>query len=198
MPNCTLTIVSPIVVTSYPYVYILPFSEDALNIMKPLAEWIRKQTPEWTDEERYDWISTLHSWMVPACLFGFVFIENVFVRFFILVIQVITIVTEFAFRECIITLVEKEFSEREWDDLFMKLFKALGWNITRPEKMTFNIGLNAGLLFVFLLVLLRKSLLWILGISGIAVTALPTLVLFSKALHPPDIAELPLPQIHLV
>jgi hypothetical protein len=161
--------------------------------MKPLADKIREWTPDWTDEERYNWISTVHSWMVPACLFGFLFIDNVFVRFLILVIQVITIVTEFAFRECIITLVEKEFSDREWDDLFMRLFKALGWNITRPEKMTFNIGLNAGVLFVFLLVLLRESFLWILGISGLAVTALPTLAWFSTTFHPAKIAVLPLP-----
>lgn len=164
--------------------------------MKALADWIRNVTPEWTDEERYHWISTVHSWMVPACLFGFLFIDNVIVRFVILVIQVITIVTEFAFRECIITLVEKEFSPREWDDLFMRLFKALGWDITRPEKMTFNIGLNAGVLFVFLLVLLRESLLWILGISGIAVTALPTLALFSRYLHPAQ--TVPMPLLHSV
>lgn len=169
------------------------FRNVRVKTMKALADWIRKITPDWTDDDRYRWISTVHSWMVPACLFGFLFIENVFVRFLILVIQVVTIVTEFAFRECIITLVEKEFSAKEWDDLFMRLFKALGWEITRPEKMTFNIGLNAGVLFVFLLVLLRESLLWVVGISGIAVTALPTLALFSKYLHPGQTVLLPPP-----
>lgn len=150
--------------------------------MKPLADWIREWTPDWTDDQRYHWISTVHSWMVPACLFGFFFLPNPIFRFFVLVMQVVTITTEFAFRECIITLVEKEFSHREWDDIAMKTFKALGWNMTRSEKMTFNIGLNVGVLLAFVLVLLRESILWMVGVSGLVVTALPSVVWFSTIL----------------
>lgn len=151
--------------------------------MKPLADWIREWTPEWTDDQRYHWISTAHSWMVPLSLIGFFFVTNPVFRFLVLVMQVIAIVTEFAFRECIITLVEKEFSDRQWDDIAMRTFKALGWTMTRSEKMTFNIGLNVGVLFVFLLVLLRESILWIVGVSGLVVTALPSVMWLSTILH---------------
>lgn len=159
--------------------------------MKAIAEWIRVQTPGWSDEDRYRWISTLHSWLVPICLFVFFFVDNVVLRFLVLCIQLIALVTEFAFRECLITLVEKEFSDSHWDDLFATLFRALGWEITRSEKMTFNIGLNAGIFFVFLVVLLRESLMWVVGISGLAVTALPSLVWFSIALPSLKTSQLP-------
>lgn len=159
--------------------------------MKVLADWIRDWTPDWTDEERYRWISTLHSWMVPICLFIFFFTNSVVLRFLVLCIQLITLVTEFAFRECLITLVEREFSDTSWDDLFAKLFKELGWEITRSEKMTFNIGMNSGILFVFIMVLLRESVLWLVGIAGLAVTALPSLAWLSTVLPSLQTAVLP-------
>ena len=165
--------------------------------MKPLAEWIRVWTPEWTDEERYLLISKLHSWM-PAFLIAFVVFQTVPLRVLICFIQVLTVTTQLAVRDCVITLVEKEFVDTSWDDIFTRMFHSIGWTITRSEKMTFNIGMNLGILVVFGLFLLKESILWMVGFAGVTVTALPTLVLFSKALHPPDIAELPLPRIHPV
>ena len=90
------------------------------------------------------------------------------------------------------TMVEKEFSDSHWDDLFAKALKAYGYEVTRPEKMMFNIGLNLGLLIMMILILLRQSILWV---SGIFVSTLPSLALLSKVLHSPQISELPLPQI---
>jgi hypothetical protein len=156
--------------------------------MKPVADWIRTWTPDWTDEDRYNWVSAFHAWMLPVCLAGGFLVQNWVVRMAILVIQVITILTEFYFRECLITRVEKEFSQKSWDDVVTRTFKALGWQMTRNEKMTFNIGINVGILIAFLIVLLRESLLWLVGVASISVTALPFLAWFSKVRPLPEIA----------
>ena len=165
--------------------------------MKPLAEWIRKQTPEWTDETRHACISWFHKLLQPSCLIGFIFIENVIVRWIALFWIFQTAITQLTLRRCAIRWVERRFSKKPYVDILSKLFRIVGWNVTRSEKMTFNIGLNIGVLIVFSLLLLKENILWMVGLASVAVTALPTLVLFSKALHPPDNAELHLPQIHL-
>ena len=159
--------------------------------MKEIADWIRNCTPDWTDEQRYKVIVRIHTWLPLVCLFLFVFTDSVIIRFFTLCLQLITLGSEFLLRDCFVTMVEREFSDSNWDDMFAKLFKALGWEITRPEKMTFNIGLNSGLLIMTILIMLRQSFLWILGFTGIAVTALPTLAWFSKVPHLPEIVVLP-------
>jgi hypothetical protein len=97
-----------------------------------------------------------------------------------------TLFTEFALQDCIVTMVEKEFSDTTWDDLFAKFLKWGGYTVTRPEKMMFNIGLNLGLLIMMVLILLRQSILWIVGI---AVTVLPSLALLSTIPPLPEIAS---------
>lgn len=148
--------------------------------MKHIADLIRKQTPNWTDKDRYTWLSTLHSWLIPLCLVSFIFINNWIVRLFILVMQTITIVTEFFFKDCLITMVEKEFSHETWDDLAEKVFKNLGWKLRRKEKMAFNIGINMGVLLVFIMILLKESLLWILGFAGISLSTVFVFILKGK------------------
>jgi uncharacterized protein involved in cysteine biosynthesis len=148
--------------------------------MKHIAEFIRKLTPNWTDKDRYNWLSTLHSWLIPLCLISFIFINNWIVRSFILVMQTITVVTEFFFKDCLITMVEKEFSSETWDDLAEKLFKNLGWKLRRKEKMAFNIGINVGVLLVFILLLLKESLLWMVGFAGISLSTVFVFILKGK------------------
>lgn len=140
--------------------------------MKLVADFLRTCTPTWTDKDRYKWLSMIHSWLVPICLFLFLFIHNPALRFIILLIQVTTILTEFFFKECLITMVEKEFSEETWDDIANKIFKANGWDLTRPEKMSFNIGINVGVFLVFVLLLLKESMLWMVGLAGITIPSL--------------------------
>jgi hypothetical protein len=156
--------------------------------MKSVADWIRSQTPEWTDEQRYRVVSWVHSWGPPVCLALFVFTNNVVVRFLVLLLELATLVSEFVLQDCIVTMVEKEFSDTTWDDLFATFLKAGGYSVTRSEKMMFNIGLNTGLLIMMILVLLRQSVLWVLGFTGIAVSALPSLVWFSTIQSSPGIA----------
>lgn len=160
--------------------------------MKAVADWIRERTPTWTDEQRYSLVSAVHSWAPPVCLLLFVFTDSIPMRFIVLCLELVTLVSEFVLQDCIVTMVEKEFSDSSWDDLFAQFLKMGGYTVTRPEKMMFNIGLNLGILIMMVLILLRQSVLWVVGITGIAFTALPSLMLFSKSLPLTGIAELPL------
>lgn len=77
-------------------------------------------------------------------------------------------------------MVEKEFSDETWDDVANKMFKLNGWDLTRPEKMAFNIGINVGVLLVFVLVLLRESMMWMIGFAGISIATLPSIMIYSS------------------
>jgi len=144
--------------------------------MKPIADWIREQTPGWTDDDRYRWVSRIHSWGPPVCLLLFVFTDNIPLRFLTLCLIVVTLVSEFVLRDCIVTMVEREFSDSTWDDVFQWAFRQSGWELTRPEKMALNIGLNSGFLILVLLMLLRQSVLWL---AWIPISAIPVLGLLS-------------------
>lgn len=154
--------------------------------MNSVADWIRDSTPGWTDEDRYRLLSKLHSHVPPVCLVLFVFTESPLARVLSLGLVIFTLSSEFLMRECILSLLEQEFSDSTWDDLFSKTTKALGWTLTRSEKMTFNIGLNLGLLIMMTLMLLRQSLLW-----SFPILVLLSLVLFSKGLRSEETAESP-------
>jgi hypothetical protein len=152
--------------------------------MKPIADWIRDQTPGWTDDARYTLVSRIHSWGPPVCLLLFVFTDNLAIRFLTLCLVVTTLLSELMLRDCLVTLVEREFSDSTWDDLFQWGIRQTGWELTRPEKMALNIGLNSGFLILIVLMLLRESVLWMVGITGLAVSAIPALGLLSRV-HPP-------------
>jgi len=162
--------------------------------MKSIAEWIRDRTPTWSDDDRYLWVSRIHSWGPPVCLLLFVFTENAVVRFLTLCLIVTTLVSEFVLRDCIVTMVEREFSDSTFDDVFDWVFRQSGWDLTRPEKMALNIGLNSGFLILALLMLLRQSVLWI---AWVPLSALPTLGLLSITPLPRGSGGLPGPQIPL-
>jgi hypothetical protein len=152
--------------------------------MKPIADWIRDQTPGWTDDARYTLVSRIHSWGPPVCLLLFVFTDNLAIRFLTLCLVVTTLLSELVLRDCLVTMVEREFSDSTWDDLFQWGIRQTGWELTRPEKMALNIGLNSGFLILIVLMLLRESVLWMVGFTGLAVSAIPALGLLSRV-HPP-------------
>jgi len=162
--------------------------------MTSVAEWIRDRTPGWSDEGRYRVVSAIHTWVPPISLVLFVFTDNVIVRFFTVCLLVLTLVSEFVLRDCLVTMVEREFSDSTWDDVFDSVFRQSGWDLTRPEKMALNIGLNTGLLLLVVLMLLRQSVLWI---AWLPLSAIPTLGFLSTTLPLPGSAGLPLPQIPL-
>ena len=152
--------------------------------MKPIADWIRDQTPGWTDDARYTLVSRIHSWGPPLCLILFVFTDNMALRFFTLVLVLATLLSELMLRECLVTMVEREFSDSTWDDLFQWGIRQTGWELSRSEKMALNIGLNSGFLILVVLMLLRESVLWMVGITGLAVSAIPALGLLSRVRLP--------------
>jgi hypothetical protein len=160
--------------------------------MKSVADWIRVRTPDWTDQQRYRWLSTFHAWILPAILVCGFFVQSWGVRFLILIVQIVTIVTEFYFRDCLITMIEKEFSKQSWDDVVTRAFKNAGWPMTRGEKMTFNIGINAGVLITFLIMLMRESVLWIVPIVLLGFSALPILAWFARETPTPSIVSVDL------
>lgn len=154
--------------------------------MESAANQIRDWTPGWTDEERYRLISKLHSHVPAVCIVLFVFSDNPLLRVLALSLVIFTLSSEFILRDCILSQLEQEFSDTTWDDLFSKATKASGWVLTRPEKMTFNIGLNLGLFLMMTLVLLRQSLIW-----SFPILVLLSLVLFSRGRRSPEIAAPP-------
>lgn len=153
--------------------------------MKPVADWIRERTPGWSDETRYRVVSFIHTWVPPVCLVLFVFTESILLRFVTLCLLVLTLVSEFVLRDCLVTMVEREFSESTWDDVFDWAFRTSGWELSRSEKMALNIGLNTGFLVLGVLMLLRQSILWV---AWIPASALPALGLLATALRPPQTA----------
>ena len=155
--------------------------------MKPIADWIRDRTPGWTDEGRYQVVSFIHTWVPPVCLLGFVFTDNLIVRFLTMCLLVLTVVSEFVLRDCLVTMVEREFSDSTWDDVFDSTFRQSGWQLTRSEKMALNIGLNTGFLVLGVLMLLRQSVLWI---AWLPASVLPALGLLTIHLPTPGTAGL--------
>ena len=151
--------------------------------MKDIAEFIRNATPGITDEERHRVVSFLHTWFPVVSLLLLVFTESVIFKLIALVFLVAVIVTEIVYRDCIWTQLEKEFSDKSGTNLGVRLLQAFGWEISKSEKLTFNIGFACGLLVMTVLMLLRESALWMLGITGIGFTALQTLM-WSSITHP--------------
>jgi hypothetical protein len=160
--------------------------------MKSIADWIREQTPGWTDETRYRALSWAHTLLEPVVLLG---ITSSSFQLLVFTLQLFVVFSQFLLRECLLTLIEREFAEAPCTDLFATLFAALGWTITRSEKMTFNIGFNCGLLLLNALLLLQRSVLWGLWmVAGVLIASL-ALALLARAHPPPDIDESPPSQI---
>ena len=159
--------------------------------MKKVADWIREWSPDWTDEERYKVIRLFHLWELPLSPILFVFFDNMILRFVLLMIGGISVITNVFLRDCYMTMLEREFSQSSWDDAVDIMFRNAGWELNRSEKIALVIGTISGMFIMSLLILLRQSILWIVGFTGIAVTVLPTLAWFSKVPHLPEIVVLP-------
>ena len=160
--------------------------------MEDVAAGIRTLTPGVTDEERYRVISFLHTWFPILSVLLLVFTESIVFKLVALVFLILVVVTEIAYRDCIWTQLEKEFSDKPGANLGSKLLHMVGWDITRSEKMTLNIGFACGILVMAVLMLLRESALWMLGITGVGFTALQTLM-WSSTSHP--ILQISLPPL---
>ena len=152
--------------------------------MKPVADWIRRQTPDWTDEERYETLTFWHRLLQPGTIAGFVF-GSPLVRFCILLFHSIVIITQIAYRDCLIYRVEREFSNKKVKTAVSYLLRALGLHtLKQSEKTMFTAGLNTGVLVMFIVILLQESVLWMVGFAVIVFTVPPILMWFSTILPP--------------
>lgn len=159
--------------------------------MKHVADWIREQTPEWTDDQRYHTLAFWHKLLQPGTIAGFIWGPS-WVRFLILVLHVIVIVTQIAYRDCLIYRVERELSNKKIQTVVSYLFQLIGMNsLSRSEKMMFTAGVNAGILIMFGVILLQESVLWMVGFAALVFTVPPILMWCSTILHPPETASPP-------
>jgi hypothetical protein len=159
--------------------------------MKHVADWIRKQTPDWTDNERYETISFWHKLLSPGTIVGFLF-GPAWLRFLILVFHSIVIITQVLYRDCLIYRVERELSNKKIRTVVSHLFRLLGLNtLTSTEKMMFTAGMNTGILIMFVIVLLQESVMWTVGFAMVVFTVPPVLWWFSTVLPPLETASQP-------
>ena len=159
--------------------------------MKHVADWIRARTPDWTDEQRYHTLAFWHKLLQPGTIAEFIWGSS-WVRFAILVLHVIVIVTQIAYRDCLIYRVERELSNKKIQTVVSYLFQLIGMNsLSRSEKMMFTAGVNAGVLIMFGVILLQESVLWMVGFAALVFTVPPILMWCSTALPPLESASPP-------
>jgi hypothetical protein len=159
--------------------------------MKHVADWIRKQTPTWTDDERYETLTFWHKLLQPGTIAGFLF-GPAWMRFLILVLHSIVILTQVAYRDCLIYRVEREFSNKKIKTAVSYLLRGLGLHtLKQSEKSMFTAGLNTGVLIMFVIILLQESLLWTVGVALVVFTVPPILWWFSTVLPPLETASQP-------
>ena len=161
--------------------------------MKHVADWIRRHTPEWTDSQRYETLSFWHKLLSPGTIAGFMLGPG-WVRFLILVLHSIVIITQVVYRDCLIYRVERELSNKKIRTVLSQILRVLGLNtLTPPEKMMFTAGLNTGVLIMFVMILLQESVMWMVGVALVVFTVPPILWWFSTIL-PPLETSLPPPR----
>jgi hypothetical protein len=152
--------------------------------MKNVADWIRTQTPGWTDEERYKTILFSHNLLQPGTIACFIW-GSPWLRFVMIVLHVIVIFTQIVYRDCLIYRVEREFTNKKIKTMVSRFLQLIGLDtITRGEKSMFTAGLNTGVLVMVIILLLQESLLWTVGFAAI-VFIVPPILMWSSTILPP-------------
>jgi hypothetical protein len=120
--------------------------------MKDVAEYLRWVTPFFNDTQRYKVLSWFHVLIQIVILIAFFFSGSLILRIIVLLVISGSIITELYYRECILSLIEREFSSESWDDILDDLFERFDWKLKREEKVIgftcFNIGIFL-MLFLF-------------------------------------------------
>ena len=159
--------------------------------MKHVADWIRGWTPDWTDDQRYETLTFWHRLLQPGTIAGFLW-GPTWMRFLILVLHSIVILTQIAYRDCLIYRVEREFSSKKIKTAVSYLLRALGLHtLKQSEKTMFTAGLNTGVLVMFCIILLQESVMWMVGFAALVFTVPPILMWFSTVLPPLETASVP-------
>jgi hypothetical protein len=117
--------------------------------MKELAEFIRFLTPFLSDIQRYKYISGVHLYFQIFLVIVFFVTKNIIIKIVVLVIITFSIFLELCWKDCPITILEREFHSETWDDILDIIFKTSGWTITRSEKIVGFTCFNVGILISF-------------------------------------------------
>lgn len=117
--------------------------------MKEVAEFIRFLSPFLSDIQRYKYISGFHLYFQIFLVIVFFAIKSSLVRLLILIIIASSIWLELYWKDCPITILEREFHSETWDDILDVIFKNFEWKITRSEKIVGFTCFNIGVLISF-------------------------------------------------
>jgi hypothetical protein len=117
--------------------------------MKDIAEFIRFLTPTLTDKDRYSYISNFHLYLQLFTVFVFFYVKNPIVNVFILCFIAFAIYIEISYKDCPISILEREFHNETWDDILDLIFKFFDWKIARNEKVVGFICFNIGIFIAF-------------------------------------------------
>jgi hypothetical protein len=117
--------------------------------MKDVADFIRYLTPSLNDKQRFTYISNIHAFLQTGIVFSFFYFESIAVKLLILVILGISIYVEIYYKECPLSILEREFHNETWDDILDMLFKYFNWKITHDQKIVGFICFNTGIFIVF-------------------------------------------------
>jgi hypothetical protein len=98
--------------------------------MKDLADFIRFLTPNLT-------------------AFLFFYCKSIFIKLLVLCFIAFSIYTEIIYKECPISILEREFHNETWDDILDMIFKWFGWKVPRNEKVVGFICFNIGIFLAF-------------------------------------------------
>jgi hypothetical protein len=117
--------------------------------MKEFAEFLRFLTPFLTDIQRYKYISGFHLYFQIFLVVVFFLIKNITTKLLVLCIIAGSIWLELCWKDCPVTILEREFHSETWDDILDVIFKTFEWKITRSEKIVGFTCFNIGVLISF-------------------------------------------------
>lgn len=104
------------------------------------AGGVRTITPGLSDEFRHKLLYYFHKSLIPLGFGAFIWVP--ILRWVIIGLFGLAIVSEFYFKDCYFYFIEQEFCKVDIPDLPEHVFNMFGWNITGREKMAFTIGSN--------------------------------------------------------
>ena len=126
--------------------------------MKELAEFIRILTPFLTDIQRYKYISGFHLYFQIFLVIVFFATKYIPIKILVLIIIAGSIWLELCWKDCPVTILEREFHSETWDDILDVIFKTSSWTITRSEKIVGFTCFNIGVLISFSLFTLYECI----------------------------------------
>jgi hypothetical protein len=126
--------------------------------MKELAEFIRFLTPFLSDIQRYKYISGFHLYFQFFLVIVFFATNILSIKILVLFIIAWSIWLELCWKDCPVTILEREFHSETWDDILDIIFKTFSWSITRSEKIVGFTCFNIGVLISFSLFTLYECI----------------------------------------